>query len=121
MEDTFCFVEIPVIDMVRSVKFYSSLLNYELKSVEYAGSEMAFFPNESNLVSGALIKDKNYIPSTQGVLVYFNGKEDLNNMLSHVEKFEGKILLNKTKVTENHYYAMFQDTEGNRLAIFSKN
>lgn len=121
MENTFCFVEIPVSDMKRAIKFYSNLLNTELEAVEYASSEMAFFPNERNLVSGALIKDKNYIPSSSGVLVYLNGGKDLNNMLSLAEKCEGKILLNKTKISENHYYAIFQDSEGNRLAIFSNN
>ncbi len=121
MENIFCFVEIPVADMERAVAFYSTLLKSELKAVEYAGAEMAFFPNQGNIVSGALIKDKSYKPSTEGVLVYLNGGDDLNNMLLLVEKCGGRVLLDKTRVSENHYYAMFQDTEGNRLAVFSRN
>jgi predicted enzyme related to lactoylglutathione lyase len=103
MENIFCFVEIPVTDMKRAIEFYSNLLNIKLNLLTYAGSKMAFFPNENNIVSGALIEDKNYKTSSDGVLVYFNGGDDLNNILQLVEKFGGKILLNKTKVSENHF------------------
>jgi hypothetical protein len=118
MANTLNWFEIPVTDFDRAKKFYETLL--EIK-IEWGGTVMGFFPaqNQGDL-SGSIITGEGYVPSDKGVLIYFNGGDDLNVMLSRVEKAGGKILMPKTLITENYgFFAMFFDTEGNRLALHS--
>jgi len=59
-------------------------------------------------------------PSNKGVLLYLNGGENLNIPLSKVEIAGGTVVLTKTKISDEiGYYAIFIDSEGNRLALHS--
>jgi len=117
---SFCFIEIPVADMNRAITFYNSLFEITLQEREIAGVSMAFFPTAKNDIDCALIKDDlHYCPSEKGVLAYLDGSPDLNTLLGRVETAGGRIILPKTKISDQHFYAIFGDTEGNRLALFS--
>jgi predicted enzyme related to lactoylglutathione lyase len=112
--------EIPAIDFDRAVKFYSTIYEKELPITHMNGSDMAFFSNEPLEVSGVIIKGEGAEPSAKGVLLYLNGGDDLNVPLSKVEEAGGTIILPKTKISDDvGYYALFIDTEGNRLALHS--
>jgi uncharacterized protein len=55
-----------------------------------------------------------------GAKIYLNGGENLNTPLSKVEKAGGKVVMPKTKITDDiGYMAYFTDTEGNNLASHS--
>ena len=56
----------------------------------------------------------------KGSLVYLNGGEDLKIMLNRVEKAGEKIALTKSAISQDHgFYALFIDTEGNKVALHS--
>lgn len=114
--------EIPVTDMGRAVKFYEGVYSVKLSAVEMGGQLMAFFPkdNPSEGVSGALVKSADSVPSTDGALLYLNGGADLSTYLPKIENCGGKLILPKTLITEEiGYFALFLDTEGNKVAIYS--
>lgn len=116
---SFSFIEIPVLDMDRAVKFYEYIMDIRLQAMEYAGALMAFFPRKSGTPGCSLIKDDSYVPTTNGVLVYLDAWDDMDRILERIETSGGQIALEKTMISENHYYAKFIDSEGNQLAIFS--
>jgi len=61
-------------------------------------------------------------PSKDGIIIYLNGGDDLSNILNRIEPAGGKVLVPKRQISEKiGYYALFLDTEGNRLGLFSKN
>ena len=63
-----------------------------------------------------MVKDE-LKPSKEGVLVYLNGGKGLKR----VEQAGGKVLLEKTQIsTEIGFMSKFEDTEGNVLALHSK-
>jgi predicted enzyme related to lactoylglutathione lyase len=63
-----------------------------------------------------------YVPRTDGVVIYLNGGNDLSTPLSRVEKAGGKVLLNKTFLSnEAGHVAYFKDSEGNRIGLHSMN
>ena len=115
--------EIPVQDMDRAITFYNEVFQVEIKKQNFGGTEMGWFPfnKDAKGASGTLIKSGNhYKPSTNGSLVYLNCK-NVNNELNRIEKAGGKILKVKTLISEDHgYMALFTDTEGNRLALYSQ-
>ena len=113
--------EIPVSDLDRASKFYSKVLGGDLQQQEMQGITMAFLPMEGDGVGGALCKGEGYKPSGEnGALLYLNGGEDLSGPLSKVEEAGGKIIMEKTKITDDiGYMAVFFDSEGNRIAFHS--
>ena len=116
--------EIPVSDFERAQKFYSELFDYEMPSNQMGDALMGFFPSkqEEGAVGGAIVKGEGYEPGGSGPIVYLNGGEDLQVMLDRVVPAGGKIQVTKTFITkEIGYFAFFHDTEGNRVALHSRN
>lgn len=114
--------EIPVENMHRAKKFYEEILDIQLKDVDLDdGNEYAFFPIEwTKAISGSLTKGKDYVPSKQGVTIYLNGGDNCDEILKRVEKAGGKVVVPKTKVSDEFgYFGMIIDTEGNKLGIQS--
>lgn len=120
--------EVPVLDMDRAKKFYETVFNVEITLNDFGGVLMGWFPPAEDItapgISGSLVKSKgNYIPSsTHGTVVYFNSQSgDLSNELKRVKAAGGKILQDKTLISNDiGYMALVLDSEGNRIALHSK-
>lgn len=120
MENLINWFEIPATNFDRAVGFYKCILELEIQETEMFGTKMGFFPSDGKNVSGAIVQGDDYQPSKEGVLLYFNGGENLQIILDRIEKYNGKIIVPKTQISpEMGYFGMFIDTEGNKLAIHS--
>lgn len=120
MENLVNFFEIPASDFKRAVEFYQGVMDVEINETEMFGTKMGFLPTDGENVSGAIVEGEDYVPSMTGVTVYLNGGEDLQVALDKVERFNGKVIVPKTQISpEMGYFAMFIDTEGNKLALHS--
>jgi hypothetical protein len=122
--NTFAWIEIPVSDMDRAVKFYETVLDVKLHLVDFGGIQMAWFPNaedtEAPGATGSLVKQESYIPSKEGTLVYIHS-ENVQVELDRVEAAGGEIYQPKTQISPEHgYMGVFIDTEGNRVALHSQ-
>ncbi|HXU28714.1 MAG TPA: VOC family protein [Bacteroidia bacterium] len=112
--------EIPAYNHYRSVAFFNYIYGIEMTSVELNGFAMGFFPAESG-IGGAIVTGPGCVPSEVGPLIYLNGGEDLNNVLLRVNEAGGRVVMEKTFLSETAgYFALFIDSEGNRLALHSK-
>ncbi|GAB2814639.1 VOC family protein [Ferruginibacter profundus] len=121
-ENALNWFEIPVADISRATKFYETIFGIQLQQAEMMGMKMAFFPSEdmNGKVSGGLVQGPMHTPSADGTKVYLNGNPDLSNVLAKIDKAGGKILMPKTKITDEiGYMAHFTDTEGNTVALHS--
>src|SRR5687767_13850654 len=117
MKNLINWFEIPAADIKRASVFYADLLGIEFQFLDLGVLKMALFPSSDGIVSGALVQHDFYKPSHEGTLVYFNGGDDLSEMLAKVESAGGKVLKPKSMISpESGYMALFQDTEGNRIA-----
>jgi predicted enzyme related to lactoylglutathione lyase len=122
MQNLINWFEIPAKNIGRAKKFYHTILGIEMNEVDMFGTKMAFFPTDGSNVSGALVQGEDYSPSTEGSLVYLNGGSNLETSLSKVESAGGKVIVPKTQISpEMGYFAMFLDSEGNRIALHSMN
>lgn len=122
LENAINWFDIPVKDMDRATAFYSLILEVELLPLSFEnGLKISVFPVKEGTVAGALsFYPDQYIPSKQGSLVYLNGNPDLQLILDKVEGAGGKLLMPKSLITEHWgYMALFEDTEGNRVALHS--
>lgn len=111
--------EIPAANFERAVKFYNRIFQIQLETDQMNGYSMAFFPAGTG-IGGAIICGEGSEPSQKGTLLYLNGGDNLEDVLSKVEDAGGKVILNKQKINEeNGYFALFIDSEGNRMALHS--
>ena len=116
--------EIPVTDMKRATQFYSQILDTQLEITQCSGMEVTLFPynkDDNGAVGGCLMAGEGYQPSDKGSIVYLGNEVDLNTILNRVESANGKVLTSKTLISEEvGHIAYFQDTEGNRIGLHSK-
>jgi uncharacterized protein len=115
--------EIPVTDLHRAKHFYQVLFSIHMEEMEMMGMKMAMFPGipDSGKASGALVQSEYHKPSMEGTIVYLNANPDMSPVLEKVEMEGGKIIMPKTAISpEIGFMAFFADTEGNRVALHSK-
>lgn len=122
MANAINWFEIPAINFQRAKDFYSKIFDAELHVQNIMEYQMAFFPSDQNetSVGGAICKGEGYVPSATGTLPYLNGGEDLSEMLGRINAAGGNVVLPKTKISDEiGFYAIFMDTEGNKIALHS--
>lgn len=113
--------ELPVDDMSRAKTFYQNVLQAEFKDEAMSGFQMAIFSAEPGAVSGMLVRGEGYQPSQTGAVVYFNGGDDLNAPLERAVQYGGSVVVTKTPIHDGEcgYFALFLDSEGNRVGLYS--
>lgn len=119
-KDFVTWFEIPAYNHYRSVAFFNYIYGIEITTVELNGFAMGFFPAE-NGIGGAIVTGQGCVPSEIGPLIYLNGGFDLNTVLSKVNEAGGRVIMEKSYLSDTAgYFALFIDSEGNRLALHSK-
>jgi uncharacterized protein len=117
--------EIPAKDIKRARKFYETILDIQMETMEDGSpeEETAFFPRQkdtimalSGIVSGALVKAKRLKPGKNGPLIYLNASPDLQKVIGKVEAAGGKITRPYSKIPAG-FIAAIEDTEGNKVAL----
>lgn len=122
MKSFISIFEIPATDISRAVNFYQTILGVEIERMDFPDLEMGLFPYEEQMATGVIMKGEGYKPSTDGVTIYLNGGENLQPILDKVEKNGGEILIPKTPhADENGFFAVFIDSEGNKMGLHSPN
>jgi len=122
MKTLVSIVEIPTSNFSRAVAFYQAILGITIEEIEMEGVRMGLFPNDGESVSVQLINGSEYKPSGDGTIVYLSGGKDLQKVADKIKANGGKIVVPKTEIgPEMGFYAMFTDTEGNKLGLHSNN
>lgn len=114
-------IEIPVADMQRAKAFYQALLGIRIEEADMGGTRMGVFPADTGAVNVALVQGDGYAPSTgHGAVIYFDAGADLQPTLDRAGPNGGKVIVPKTEISpEMGFFAMFTDTEGNRVGLHS--
>ena len=114
--------EIPATDLSRAVTFYENVLDIKIERYEFPEMELGVFPYEDQMVTGLITKGEGFEPSPNGVTVYLNAGDDLQNILDKVEPNGGKVVIQKMAHADNNgFFAIFLDSEGNKLGLNSPN
>lgn len=123
MSNVINWFEIPAKNFERACAFYAAVLGGPVQKMDSPDAEiqMGFLPGgqDQGSVGGAVVEGEGYDPSSSGSIVYLNGGEDLAIPLSKVEGAGGSVMIPKTSIGENGFFAHFIDTEGNRVAFHS--
>lgn len=114
--------EIPATDISRAIHFYQAVLDLKIEKMDVEGMQMGILPYEEQVVTGILIQSDGYKPSAEGVTMYLNAGEDLQVVLDRVVENGGQIIVPKTAhADDSGYFAIFLDSEGNKMGLNSPN
>jgi uncharacterized protein len=116
--------EIPTADINRAQKFYESIFDIKMTSLDMPQLQMRLFPltDMMNGIGGSLNYNKEfYEPSgNKGPLIYLNANPDVQIILDRIVAAGGLITVPKTQISPEYgFMAVFIDTEGNRIALHS--
>jgi predicted enzyme related to lactoylglutathione lyase len=113
------WTEIPAKDLGRAETFYKDFFGFEMtRQPEANGDEMSWFPmDEGYGAGGALVKGESYIPSRDGVLVYFTAPGGVDAALQKAREMNIEVVMEKTQIGEHGLMAVIIDSEGNKIAL----
>lgn len=122
MKNLISIVEIPITDYSRAVAFYQTILGVSIEEVDMGGTKMGVLPSVEGTINVVLVKGTDYKPTTDGTVVYLNAGDDLQPTLDKIEQSGGEVIVPKTEISpEMGFFALFIDTEGNKLGLHSSN
>lgn len=122
MKNYISIFEIPATDISRAIEFYQTILDINIEKMEMPGLEMGIFPYEGQIITGVIMKGEGFKPSAEGVTIYLNAGNNLQVILDKVEQKNSKIIVPKTlHADESGYFAIFLDSEGNKIGLHSPN
>jgi uncharacterized protein len=120
MANQLVWVDIPVLDLDRAIRFYSGVLGAPVKKEEYPGMALGLLPGGDQDVTGCLNRSDSDRPSDHGPLLYFNCQGRLDQAIAAVAEGGGKVLQAKHAIGPYGVRAIVLDSEGNRIALHSR-
>ncbi|MEW5786835.1 MAG: VOC family protein [Pseudomonadota bacterium] len=124
MNYSISWFEIPTTDLDRAIGFYETVLQASLRKETMGPMHMALFPKaDTDPVGGCLTwMEQGQQPGGLGSVVYLYAGDDLAGPLARVEPAGGTVLVPKTLISpEIGYFALFRDSEGNHVGLYSMN
>jgi predicted enzyme related to lactoylglutathione lyase len=117
--------EIPVSDMDRAIDFYQKVFDCMLDKQDLGDFQMASFPLEKSKggAGGSLVFHKDFYKTSNlaGTLIYFSS-QDCEVELNRVKEAGGEVQIPKRMIAPDiGFMGVFQDSEGNRIAVHSMN
>ncbi len=117
MANRIVWFDIPVSDLDRAIRFYSAVLDIEIKE-EFPG--VAVMAHGANEIPGCLYKtDENQV-SDSGLLLYFNVNGRLDAAVDAATENGGSVREPKHEIGQFGFRANVIDSEGNRIALHSE-
>jgi len=120
MSNTFVWVDIPVADLDRAIRFYSAVVGRQVSRVGDPGFTFGLFEHHGGEVGGCLVDSSGgAAPSRTGPLVYIDASGRLDAAVAAVRANGGEVLKDKHSIAPNGFRALVVDSEGNRVALHS--
>ena len=118
MSHSFVWVDIPVMDLDRAMRFYSAVLGSSVNKAGGPGFVFGLLPHTDNDVGGCLYTPtEDNAPSKLGPLVYLNAEGRLSQAVDAVAAHGGQVLQAVHQIGPHGYRAIVVDSEGNRVAL----
>lgn len=109
------WLEIPVTDMTRAIRFYEQVFETTLKRETMAQTDMAVFADREP--GGALVASEGSRPSADGCLPYLH-TPGLTALLARVQAAGGKTVFGPLQLPGDiGHIAHIIDSEGNRVGL----
>jgi len=118
MDNQVVWVDIPVRDLDRAIRFYSAVLDAAV--TRQGGDNFVFglLPHSDTHVGGCLyVPDQDNAPSQTGMLIYLNATGRLKQASEAVVSQGGQVIQPLHPIGTHGFRVIAMDTEGNRFAL----
>lgn len=120
LKDYVTWFEIPAFDMERAKAFYDHIYDIHMETSRTGDFAMAYFPADQG-IGGAVVQGPGCQPNDTGALIYLNAGSNLELLLGRVAEAGGRVVMGRTLISaDSGWFALFIDTEGNRLALHER-
>ncbi|MEW6145388.1 MAG: VOC family protein [Thermodesulfobacteriota bacterium] len=118
--------EIPVDDLDRAKKFYSSIFGWELQDFQFAEGmtytgvrtvqvdEKTYMPKEPGAINGGMTKRTKDV-SAPIITIHV---ASIDEYIKKIEAAGGKTVMQKQEVPDMGFYSYFIDSEGNVIGLW---
>jgi predicted enzyme related to lactoylglutathione lyase len=116
------WMDIPVEDLNRAVKFYSQLMDLKFVIQEHEGMKFSLCPHSDEMAAFCLVVEPGFSACDlkhDAPLVYLNVDGRIDQALKATLSNGGRILKAKEQIGPYGYRAVILDSEGNRIALHS--
>ena len=120
VNNSVCWVDIPVLDLDRAIRFYSAVLAAAVHKESAPGMEFGLLPHtQTSMIAGHDVAGEHNQPSMLGPLVYLSVDGRMDAALAAVEAGGGTVMTGRHSIGPHGFRAIVKDTEGNRIALHS--
>jgi hypothetical protein len=119
MKNNITWFDVPVTDLDRAIRFYSAVLGSPVTKEKAGSIPIGMLPTPDGQKMGCLVSGNEAKPSLNGVMIWFDVDGRLEESVTAVTANGGKILGDIHAIGDYGYRAEVQDSEGNRIALYS--
>lgn len=112
------YFEIPADDVGRAKKFYSELFDWEIEPMEIEGMDYWRIRTKDQAgdpgINGGMLKRKR---EGQPIMTHVTVSL-IDESLARAQELGAKVVVDKAHIKGKGYIAIFEDTEGNQMALW---
>jgi predicted enzyme related to lactoylglutathione lyase len=120
MKHNIVWFDVPVVDLDRAIRFYSAVLNAEVKKEDAGGMSLAMLPTPEGGQMGCLCVVEGFKPSADGIMIYFGVNGRLKEAVAAVRANGGTVQSDVHSIGPYGFRAEVLDSEGNCIALHSE-
>lgn len=109
--------DIPIVDLDRSITFYSEVLKIEVGKEEFEDFTFGILEHKDG--NGGCLVPRSEEVSDKGVLVYLNVDGRIRDAVKKVAANGGEVIEEIHSIGPHGFRALVKDSEGNRVALHS--
>jgi hypothetical protein len=121
MKSNITWFDVPVTDLGRAIRFYSAVLGSPVTKEQTGSIPIGMLPAPDGQKMGCLVPGNEARPSLNGIMIWFDVEGRLKESVAAATANDGKVIGSIHAIGDYGFRAEVQDSEGNRIALYSKN
>lgn len=120
MKPNLVWFDIPALDLDRAIQFYSAVLGREIRKEVLGGVPTGMLPTADGGQQGCVVVVKDFKPSADGIMIYFDVNGRLKEAVAAVRANGGTVQTDAHSIRQYGFRAEVPDSEGNCIALHAE-
>ncbi|MDI1314231.1 VOC family protein [Prosthecobacter sp.] len=120
MKPNLVWFDIPALDLDRAIQFYSAVLGREIRKEVLGGVPTGMLPTADGGQQGCVAVVKDFKPSADGIMIYFDVNGRLKEAVAAVRANGGTVQTDAHSIRQYGFRAEVLDSEGNCIALHAE-